>query len=225
MKIVIAMCRFCPLVLALWLPACGASPSPVAEYFDAVEVSLSSDGKKTFLYLKPSATPSAGCPRFGAPATIDGHEMVAFQFGGELMGLIDESSRRRCDFGAYRVPLARSARSTISKVNIADDSAQITFSVADVLTEPTLVWDGASEAARVGERVQGRDELQGRPAVLGDGASADHRRPAVRRTAALFLQRFRSADDLHQLFGDSRLSGAVISQGERVDHLLGILGG
>src|SRR5215212_725325 len=56
------------------LPGCGQRARPAIDYLDAVEVELDTDGKEAFLYLAPKAKPSdsSGCPRFGAPATIDG---------------------------------------------------------------------------------------------------------------------------------------------------------
>jgi hypothetical protein len=133
------------LTLALASIGCGESPSPVIDYLDAVEVELGSDGREAFVYLRPKATPATGCPRFGAPATVDGAEMVAFQFGGETRGWFVASESPRCDSGAYRVPFMRSAESKVSKVRIADSSGEITFSAVDALTEPVLVWEGASE--------------------------------------------------------------------------------
>lgn len=138
------------LTLALTLTGCGEAPSPVAEYLDAVDVDLRSDGKEAFVYLAPKATPSTGCPRFGAPATVDGAEMVPFQFGGEFKSWLDSSQPPRCDFGAYRVPFTRSAESKISSLRIRDSSGEITLSAADALTEPVLVWEGASELPPAG---------------------------------------------------------------------------
>ena len=135
------------VAFVLSLAGCGPTPSPVADYLDEVEVQLFSDGKEAFVYLWPSAKtmPPGGCAVFGAPATVDGREMEAFQFGGEAKRWLDPEHSRYCEAGAYRVPFARGSESRTAKVRIADDTGEIAFTAVDTLTEPVLVWESASD--------------------------------------------------------------------------------
>ncbi len=119
--------------------------TPVSAYLGAVDVELYSDGHEAFVYLSPLDTVT-DCPHFGAQATLDGREMKQFQFGGEVEGgSLGGPSFTYCDFGSYRLPAARGVDHTTSRIRIADDSGEITVSAADVLSEPTLVWQGSSE--------------------------------------------------------------------------------
>ena len=138
----------CPLVLVptLLLAGCGMPASPVADYVDAVEVELYSDGTDAFLRVRLTFAKAPGCPDFGAPATIDGREMEPFEFGGHNWGVaLDAPNDPPCSAGAYRLPVARSAEPKTSKVRIADKTGEITFTIVDVLTEPALQWISASE--------------------------------------------------------------------------------
>jgi hypothetical protein len=72
--------------------------------------------------------------------------MEQFQFGGEEHSeTVGGPEFTYCGFGSYRVPALRSADSTTSEVVIWDETGEIRFTVADVLTEPKLVWDSASQ--------------------------------------------------------------------------------
>jgi len=126
---------------------CGPSPSPVASYVDAVDISLYSDGANVTVSLTPKATPTSGCPTFGAAATIDGQEMEATEFGGVYTSWLDKSEPPRCDYGSYQLPLSRSAQPKTSTVRIADETGEVTFTVVDALTRPVLEWVSASELA------------------------------------------------------------------------------
>jgi hypothetical protein len=131
----------------LSLSACG-EPRPetsVSAYLHSVDVELYSDGAEAFVYLRP-IDDSGPCPDFGARVTLDGRELKQFQFGGEVEGgSLGGPSHSYCATGSYRVGAKRAPGPTTSSVRIWDETGEIRFSVADVLTEPTLVWDSASE--------------------------------------------------------------------------------
>ena len=142
------------LVSLAMLPllGCGVSPSPVADYVNAVELQLHSDGKSALLYVRLKIARSRGCPEFGAPATIDGRAMNPLEFGGYSGGVgVDAPNDPPCGLGVYEIPVARSAERKSCKVRIADETGEIAFTVTDALSEPALEWISASELPPSGD--------------------------------------------------------------------------
>lgn len=129
----------------LTLPGCGERVTPVSAYRGTVTISLRTDGTDAFVSLEPNLGID-GCPTFGARATIDGREMLQTQFGGKVTsGSVGGPTQTYCDFATYRVDAPRLQETTVPSVRVWDETGEIRLTVADALTEPKLLWDGASE--------------------------------------------------------------------------------